>query len=1204
MEDKDPSKEKLIQEAEILRKRVADLERSIRDHEEKEKRLSPLASFPESNPNPILEVNSAGNLQYVNPAAKNLFPDLESLGIQHPWFQDWNSLRALAEGSLGDFQTREIPVGSDWFEQRIYRNREKKSLRFYGFNINERKRAAETLRKSELRLRAVMDNLPVGVWFTDESGKIVYGNAAGQKIWQGARYVAPEDFHEYKAWWADTGAPLRPDDWAVVRAIRKGETSLNEVLEIECFDGTRKTIINSAVPLHAGDGRTFGVVVLNEDVTERQRVEKDLKQAHEMLETVTAGTKVIIAAQDQNFCYTFFNKQYQEEIKRLTGKDIHIGASMVDVFAHMPEQQKIAVEEWSQVLRGESTNKTIGFGDPGHQRRVYSILHSPIRDAAGNVIGAGEVAYDVTERVRMEEALRHSEARFKLLSETASRLLATADPRGAVNELCKEVMAFLDCQAFFNFLVDEKAGRLRLNVYAGIPEEEARKIEWLDYGVAVCGCAARDAIRIVAENICNTPDIRTELVKSYGIQAYACHPLLARDRVIGTLSFGTRTRMSFAPEDLAIMKTIADQIATAMERIMLLEDLRLSRDELEFKVQERTQDLAKANRELAEQSRILEGFFYSTITPIVFLDKNFNYIRVNEAYAKCCAMDFSEFQGRNHFKLFPHEENEAIFRRVVETKKPYKAVAKPLIFPNHPEWGTTYWDWILTPVLDEEEQVEYLVFSLNNMTEQVRVQEEVRKNEELLRNVLGNLPVGVWVTDRKGNIVEGNPAGEKIWAGSRFVERLQDREYKGWRVDSGKKIAPEEWAAVRAIAKGETTFDEEVEIECFDGTRKVILNSAVPIRNARQEITGAIIVNQDITARKKAEGELRVAFLYSRSLIEASLDPLVTIRADGKIMDVNRATEIITGLNREELVGSDFSIYFTEPERAREGYRKVFEEGMVRDYPLAIRHAAGGMADVLYNATLFRNEAGEVQGVFAAARDITEKEKTEQALRESENQLRVLSAQLLTAHENERKRVSRELHDGLQQTLTAIKFKVEAFLLGMNKTRLKEKAKTLEPIVSMIQESVKEIRRIQANLRPPMLDDLGILASLSWLFRDFQGTYPDIRVERAFQVEERDIPEELKMVIYRILQEALNNIGKHSGAERVSISLRKMENRIELGIRDNGRGFDPQAALSKEQKEKGMGLSSMKERVESSSGFFAVESQKGEGTLIRASWAL
>ncbi len=127
-----------------------------------------------------------------------------------------------------------------------------------------------------------------------------------------------------------------------------------------------------------------------------------------------------------------------------------------------------------------------------------------------------------------------------------------------------------------------------------------------------------------------------------------------------------------------------------------------------------------------------------------------------------------------------------------------------------------------------------------------------------------------------------------------------------------------------------------------------------------------------IVRLERTERELRTASLYARGLLEASLDPLVTISPEGKITDVNEATEGATGVPRQQLVGSDFSDYFTEPDRAREGYRKVLSEGLVRDYPLTIRHASGRTIDVLYNAVVYRNEAGAVQGVFAAARDVTE----------------------------------------------------------------------------------------------------------------------------------------------------------------------------------------------------------------------------------------
>ena len=146
-------------------------------------------------------------------------------------------------------------------------------------------------------------------------------------------------------------------------------------------------------------------------------------------------------------------------------------------------------------------------------------------------------------------------------------------------------------------------------------------------------------------------------------------------------------------------------------------------------------------------------------------------------------------------------------------------------------------------------------------------------------------------------------------------------------------------------------------------------------------------LREEIKERVTAEKKLHAASLYSRSLIEASLDLLVTISAEGKITDVNKATEDVTGVSREQLIGSDFSSYFTDPEKASAGYRKVFTDGLVRDYPLAIRHESGRITDVLYHATLFKNEAGEIQGVFAAARDVTKRKQAQEALKRAHDEL-------------------------------------------------------------------------------------------------------------------------------------------------------------------------------------------------------------------------
>jgi PAS domain S-box-containing protein len=217
---------------------------------------------------------------------------------------------------------------------------------------------------------------------------------------------------------------------------------------------------------------------------------------------------------------------------------------------------------------------------------------APIVGADGEIAGSVVAIMDITDLREAENALQKSAARLNLLAETASDLLGSNAPQTVVETLCAKVMAYLDCHVFFNFLVDEQMGRLRLNACAGISAAEAKKIEWLDYGLAVCGCVARDGCRIVVEDIQTIPDPRTELVKSYGIQAYACHPLLSHGRVLGTLSFGTRTRKQFSDSDLSLMKAVADQVAIALERKFAGESLRKAHDELDQRVRERTEDLA------------------------------------------------------------------------------------------------------------------------------------------------------------------------------------------------------------------------------------------------------------------------------------------------------------------------------------------------------------------------------------------------------------------------------------------------------------------------------------------------------------------------------------------------------------------------------------------------------------------------------------
>ena len=158
----------------------------------------------------------------------------------------------------------------------------------------------------------------------------------------------------------------------------------------------------------------------------------------------------------------------------------------------------------------------------------------------------------------------------------------------------------------------------------------------------------------------------------------------------------------------------------------------------------------------------------------------------------------------------------------------------------------------------------------------------------------------------------------------------------------------------------------EFRIVLPSGTAKHVQVIRHPVLNDAGDVVQFVGTVIDITERKRAEEALRLAGVYNRSLIEASLDPLVTIDPQGKISDVNAATEQVTGYTREQLVGTDFSDYFTEPEKARAGYRQTFNQGFVRDYALEIRNRNGEITPVLYNASVYKDDTGNVIGVFAA----------------------------------------------------------------------------------------------------------------------------------------------------------------------------------------------------------------------------------------------
>ncbi len=232
-----------------------------------------------------------------------------------------------------------------------------------------------------------------------------------------------------------------------------------------------------------------------------------------------------------------------------------------------------------------------------------------------------------------------------------------------------------------------------------------------------------------------------------------------------------------------------------------------------------------------------------------------------------------------------------------------------------------------------------------------------------------------------------------------------------------------------------------------------------------------------------------------------------------------------------------------------------------------------------------------------------ERSITLRALLESEAKLKALSLKIIEAQEAERKSIAKELHDSIGSGLTAIKYALEKKMADLDDTE-NLKGITLEQVIVMVRDTMEETRRISSNLRPSILDDLGLLTAIRSVCREYQRIYEAIHIESILEIEESYIPDSLKIIIYRVLQEALNNIVKHSGADRVDISLKKNEQGIEFIIKDNGRGFDLKKDHPGSGNKGGMGLVGMSERVLLSNGRFDISSEKGGNTVIRGFWPI
>lgn len=497
-----------------------------------------------------------------------------------------------------------------------------------------------------------------------------------------------------------------------------------------------------------------------------------------------------------------------------------------------------------------------------------------------------------------------------------------------------------------------------------------------------------------------------------------------------------------------------------------------------------------------------------------------------------------------------------------------------------------------------EVQVRSRTLQLEYTTHALRTVEEEHTKKDARLKLQGRL----LDTVQQGVVATGKGGGILYW--NRYAERLFGwTEAEAW----GKTLSlvtpfPED-ALKEGVLGGNQGWSGEVQALRRNGTRFPAYLTSAPIAREDASLAGVVYTFIDITDRKEAEEAIRISEEKYQNLVENSPTGIFTFR-EGKVVFANPRFFQIVGrpLGDLKAVEQRAGVHPQDWSGVQAIWsRALAGEMVVPVYECRVVRSDGQVRWVICRITVTTDREG--RAILVNIQDITERYHAEQELRDSREVLHRLSARLLSVQESERQRIARELHDSIGQSLSAIKFMVERGVADQYPEERRTTSASLQAVVPAIQKSIEEVRRISMALRPSTLDDLGLVATLSWFIREFAATYPHIKVEKAVDVEEGRMPDTLKVNLFRIVQEALNNAAKHSGAERITLSLRQLAGEWHLDIEDDGRGFDP-AQPRVPNEEGGYGLTTMRERTELFGGTLLLESAPGEGTRIYARWPL
>jgi PAS domain S-box-containing protein len=472
------------------------------------------------------------------------------------------------------------------------------------------------------------------------------------------------------------------------------------------------------------------------------------------------------------------------------------------------------------------------------------------------------------------------------------------------------------------------------------------------------------------------------------------------------------------------------------------------------------------------------------------------------------------------------------------------------------------------------------------IAERERAEEALQLERNKLKGILDSMSDGVYIVNQQCDMVYANPVIEREYG------PIEERKCHEYLLDQPGVC---DWCKKEEVLAGETVRREWYSPKT-DKTYDILDTPFV----GPDGVPCKLAIIRDISDRTRAERALRESEERHRMLVESMNDGLGVQDENGVWTYVNNRFAEMLGYSRDEMIGRPLTDFLNQADldtyRRQMAGRTKGESGF---YEMSWLRKDGHAIFTLVSSRPIFDEQGQFRGSFGVLTGITERKRAEEALRESETQLRHLSTQLLTAQETERKRISRELHDELGQALTVMKLHINFIEKNLSE-RQTGLSKECEKAVEYIDQVIENVRRLSRDLSPIILEDFGLSAAIRWLVSNFAKRYT---IKVALNMVDIDalIPRDSHTSVYRIIQEALTNIGKHSQAGKVSLTVREDTGLVWFSIEDDGKGFDAITAMTNEPEEKGLGLATMRGRARMLGGTLLIRAKEGKGTRISLS---